>query len=249
MIRFAYRRADAVLAVGQTLLRALEAAGAQKRLCVVPNVIDSELFHPDPESRERSRGPQSVARILFVAALKGKRLKGVPYLLEALSGLAPRRTGWHLDLVGDGPERELFERRARELELSDRITFHGLKSRPEVAEFMRRASFLVVASVRETFSMVAAEALASGLPVLSTRCGGPEDFVTPEVGLLVPAEDPEALRAGLEDMLDRFESFQPERLAAYAAARFNRDRIGEELDAIYRECLRDRASVRGAGRE
>ncbi|MGH9367119.1 MAG: glycosyltransferase [Thermoanaerobaculia bacterium] len=247
MARFALRRADAVLAVGQTLLRALEAAGVRKRLRAVSNVIDTELFHPDRESRDR--GPEALARILFVAALKGRRIKGVPYLLEALSRLAPQRADWHLDLVGDGPERELFERRARELELSGRITFHGFKSRPEVAELMRRASFLVVASVRETFSMVAAEALASGLPVLATRCGGPEDFVTPEVGLLVPTEDPEALRAGLEEMLDRFERFRPARLAAYAAARFNARRIGEQLDAIYRECLQERVRPRGAGRE
>ena len=100
----------------------------------------------------------------------------------------------------------------------------------------------VLPSLFETFAAVAAEALASGTPVLATRCGGPEEFITDEVGMLVAPGDEEALYRGLDHMLNNLERYSPEYIQHYAHERFSAERVGEQLHATYLACLTKRRS-------
>jgi glycosyltransferase involved in cell wall biosynthesis len=92
---------------------------------------------------------------------------------------------------------------------------------------------LVLSSLCETFSAPAIEALATGIPVLSTRCGGPEEFITQDVGLLVAPADEESLYKGLEYMLDNLHLYSPQRISQYAAERFSPEVVGAKLHALY----------------
>lgn len=85
--------------------------------------------------------------------------------------------------------------------------------------------------------MVLVEALACGTPVVATRCGGPEDIVTEEVGVLVPPEDPAALAAGIAQVLDRRGEYDAAKLRAYALERFGLESVGKRLEALYEEAL------------
>jgi glycosyltransferase involved in cell wall biosynthesis len=234
--RHVFRSADAVLPVSDHLRASIESLGLRREFRVVPNVVDTSLFRV-PEGPRPASPAAAVKRILFIGLLDSKHKKGVPFLLEALAKLAPLRRDWHLDIVGDGPARESYVRRAAELEISQNITFHGELPKPAVAEKIHQAAFLVLPSLWETFSVVCAEALCAGVPVLSTRCGGPEEFVTPEFGTLVPAGDSEALYGGLMEMLDRFQRFDPRTLSEYGFRRFAPDVVGRQLDGVYRDCL------------
>ena len=100
---------------------------------------------------------------------------------------------------------------------------------------MRQSDLFILASMLETFSAASIEALASGTPVLATRCGGPEEFISAEVGRLVPPGDSRALFFALDEMLNNLTSFNPARLAQYAAERFSYQRVGAQFDSIYAE--------------
>jgi glycosyltransferase involved in cell wall biosynthesis len=234
--RRVFRSADAVLPVSDHLRQSIQSLGLRRPFRVVPNVVDTELFRL-AEGPRATRPSPATKRILFVGLLDSKHKKGVPFLLDALAKLAGRRRDWHLDIVGDGPARDEYARRAADLRLSDRITFHGQLPKRAVAERVRQAAFLVLPSLWETFSVVCAEALCAGVPVLSTRCGGPEEFVTPEFGMLVPAGDSEALYAGLIEMLDGLDRFDPKVLSSYALRRFAPDVVGRQLYDVYRDCV------------
>ncbi len=227
--RLAFRQADIVMPVSKSLQRAIEEYGIKARFQVVPNVVDTHLFYPDfsPQLKSQSK------RLLVVSLLDPSHKKGVPYLLHALSQLRQQRDDWHLDIVGDGPARAGYEHQAAGLGLADKITFHGLKPREEVAEFMRRADLFVLPSLFETFSAVTAEALATGTPVLATRCGGPEEFITDEVGVLVPPGDVDALRNGLHFMLDNLHLYLCKQISQYAMERFSPEPVGAKLHTVY----------------
>lgn len=89
----------------------------------------------------------------------------------------------------------------------------------------------------ESFGAVLVEALACGTPVVATRCGGPEDIVTDEVGILVPPEDPEALAVALESVLDHPERYEREVLRAHALARFGAPSVASRIGDVYARVL------------
>jgi glycosyltransferase involved in cell wall biosynthesis len=98
---------------------------------------------------------------------------------------------------------------------------------------MRQADLFVLSSLCETFSAPAVEALASGTPVLATRCGGPEEFVIKDVGLLVSPGDPESLCEGLDYMLDNLDLYSRRRISEYAIERFSAEHVGAQLHRVY----------------
>ena len=223
----AFRWASRVLPVSYVLQEAIERYGIRSRFQVVPNVVDTTLFSPCAQ-RRTDADPK---RLLLVGQLVP--VKGVPYLLHALSDLRKKRDDWHLDIVGDGDRRMEYEQLAGDLKLCDKVTFHGLKPKPEVAEFMRRADLFVLPSIFETFSAPAAEALATGTPVLATRCGGPEEFVVNDVGVLVTPGDADALCGGLDYMLDHLHRYSRREISQYARERFSLEVVGAKLHAVY----------------
>jgi glycosyltransferase involved in cell wall biosynthesis len=100
---------------------------------------------------------------------------------------------------------------------------------------MRRCGLLVVPSRRETFSLVTAEALASGLPVVATRCGGPEEIVTPDTGELANVDDAASLAIAIEKGLAR--KFDAQALRRYAVSRFGVDAAAERIRKLYERVL------------
>lgn len=228
LAKFVMNRVDVILPVSNSLKVSVCRYGIKGRFEIVPNAVDTSLFYPS----EKNQNKNHEKKILFVGSLKS--VKGLPFLFHALSKLGQRRTDWHLDIVGNGPPRRKYERMVVALGLTGKVLFHGLRSKEEVAEFMRKANFLVLPSLVETFGVVAAEALATGTPVLATRCGGPEEFVTDEVGLLIPPGDEDALYKALSYMLDNLNRYSSHRISQYARELFSAERLGMLLHTIYR---------------
>jgi glycosyltransferase involved in cell wall biosynthesis len=220
-------QANGVVAVSSALARDMAAAGVTRPVEVVPNVVDVTHFQPRPLP------PVPPFKVIAVGSLIARKDPGT--ILEAAACLARERPELEVrvTLVGSGPlEREL-RRKASALGLADRVLFTGDRSRPEVARELAAHHLLVVASRSETFSVVAAEALASGRPVVATACGGPEDFVTPEVGELVPIGDPRAMARAWASWADRLPAVDPSRIAGVAESRFAPQRVAARLLDLY----------------
>jgi L-malate glycosyltransferase len=227
--RFAFGRAGRVLPVCSFLQDAIEAYGVRADFEVVPNAVDSSVFFTDPR-RKRGRGPR---RLLFVGNLEPTEHKGFPTLVAALASLPGPRRNWHLDVVGDGPSRQHYERMVEAAGLTDAVTFVGRLSKPAVAETMRSADLFVLPSRFENLPCVIIEAMASGLPVLSTRVGGISEMVTDQDGILVPPADPAALAGALDRMLSSLDTYDSAQIAARAADRYSLTAIGNQLNSIY----------------
>lgn len=227
LARFAFAHADRVLPVSRAMQAAIEAYGMTANFEIVPNVVDTTLFHPAPQPKSTS-----TKRLLFVGLLDPLHKKGVPYLLQALAQLS--RRDWQLELVGDGPSRAAYERLAATLGLRAQVTFHGYQAKPRVAQLMRESQIFVLPSVVETFGVVLIEALASGLPVVATQTAGPSELIAEDVGMLVPPGDASALAAAINTMLDQHTHYVPQTLAAYANRHFGYAPVSRRLDRLYR---------------
>lgn len=230
--KFAFEQADLVCPVSENLKRNIESYGIRAQFCVLPNVVDTSLFAPG----DRASTKEDYRKCLLLVALLNP-IKGVPYLLEALTYLMERRNDFVLDIVGDGPNRSDYEKLATKLGLRNVVRFHGLKTKQEVAEFMRRADVFVLPSEWENLPCVIIEAMASGLPIVATNVGGIPEMVSNEVGILVPPKDSRALAQALNDVLEHLDHYQGEKIALHARQRFSYETVGKMLDNLYRKLI------------
>ncbi len=226
--RLAFKQAEFVLPVSMALQRGIEAYGLQARFQIVPNVVDMTLFHPAPRSNVLTR------RLLTVALLDPSHNKGIPVLLQALAQL--HRSDWQLDIIGDGPARAGYEQLVKDLNLADKIVFHGIKPKAQVAEFMQQADLFVLPSLWENLPCVLIEAMASGLPIVSTLTGGIPEIVDDEIGYLVPPGDVQALAEALMKMLANAQVWDRDRIVE-KAQRYTPKSIGGIIDTLYRQVL------------
>lgn len=226
------RAAASLLAVSTYVRRTMAAFGIDdERVRVVPVGVDGEMFRPgEPGARHWDQ-------VLYVGWIN--YTKGVDVLLRAMKLLDDRRIPGRLLLVGGAAYRhtrlqeEELRRLADSLDLGDRVTFVGRKPHAEVARLMAESAVVVLPSRDESFGAVLVEALASGTPVVATRCGGPEDIVTEAVGRLVPPESPEALADALAEVLSAPAHYPSQKLRNYVLAQFGWRGVVERLHRTY----------------
>lgn len=224
MLREAFQRAAAVVAVSDALATRIRACGLRCD-AAVPNAVDETRFTPAATDPAR--------RVLFTLGALVPQ-KGVDVLLRAFAQLPPPVV---LHVGGDGPERNALHALATTLGVADRVRFLGALRPEQTPAHFAACNAFVLASRHETFGVVLAEALMSGKPVVATRCGGPEDIVTPANGRLVPVEDPAALAAALQGVLQAPQAFDAAALRADAVTRFGLRAVGERVARVCEQAV------------
>lgn len=210
--------------------------GATDKLRVIPVGVDGTVFTKCEDGFQPHPN-----QILFVGAIRP--VKGVDVLLRAIRLLADSGRNVTLAVVGESyfrsyqREYDRLQQLVDDLQLRSRVNFVGKRRPPELVHCIQESAVLVLPSRAESFGMVLVEALACGRPVVATRCGGPEDIVSEEVGVLVPPGDPAALAAGITQVLDRRSEYDPAKLRAYALERFGLESVGKRLQGLYAEAL------------
>ncbi len=163
------------------------APGCEARMMVIPVPVDTALYHPSAETPGR--------RLVFLGRLSDPR-KNLGLLLEAFAMAGKKNPELGLTLIGSGGE-EMAARLASH-PLASRIEWLRDISESEKIGHLQRALALVIPSWQEGFGITGAEALACGTPVISTPCGGPQDFVIEgETGLLLKGFDGEEMAAAI----------------------------------------------------
>jgi glycosyltransferase involved in cell wall biosynthesis len=113
----------------------------------------------------------------------------------------------------------------------------GKRPNTEIPLWMNACDLVVLPSLSEGFGVVLIEAMACGKPVVATRCGGPEEIVTPETGILVPPGDEIALAKALHDVLSDQQRFDPQEIRRRAVDNYAYGNIASRITAVYREVL------------
>jgi MMP alpha-(1->4)-mannosyltransferase len=204
----------------------------QQRFKVIPNGIDTDLFHPIPEiKRERHR--------IIVTSSAETPLKGLHYLLEAVAEIS-RTRDIKLVVVGTLRKNGDTERHLTRLGIKKSVTFTGRIENDAFVRHYAKAFIAIVPSVYEGFGFPAGEAMACGLPVISTT-GGALPEVVGDAGILVPPANPVALVKAILVLLDH-----PELAEQMGRSGFNRvrdcftwKRAAEMTVEAYRETIGD----------
>jgi glycosyltransferase involved in cell wall biosynthesis len=199
---------------------------------IVPNGIKTEVFRPKPHiNREYNR--------IIVTNSADIALKGLYYLLKAISKISKNRE-IKLIVIGKPKKNGGIVKLVKELGIGSLITFTGRISEQEYVDQYARASIAVVPSVYEGFGLPAGEAMACGVPVISTT-GGALPEVVGDAGILVPPADPDALSMAITALLDNPERAKTLGQAGYARVHkfFTWKKAAQKTVRTYREVIRD----------
>lgn len=222
-LREAFAGAHAVIAVSPALAESMRALG-MRCTQVVPNGVDLARFAaPPPPAREP---------FTFFSLGGPSEHKGTDVLLRALAEPEMANAQFRV-VLGGGADASAYQRLAQQLGVASSIQWLGAVAPADVAQHMARCHALVQPSRHESFGVVLVEALASGRPVIATRCGGPESIVNEANGVLVEVGDVPALARAMRSMMDRAPHFDPAALRADAQQRFSAATVAHALADLY----------------
>lgn len=226
--RYLFRQAAAITAVSAHLAEGMKRLG----LCTDPDVVPNTV--PGTDRPLPPAGPKE--RFMVVADLVD-RTKNVSGVLRALKMARDEGSNANLDIIGDGRDGAELRALATALGSNGHVTWHGRLSNAEVLERMSGAGAVIINSHVETFSVVTGEALALGKPVIATRCGGPEGFITPVNGVLIPPGDDRALaRMILSFSRGEFHA-DPAIIRQSVSDRFSAPVVADRFMAVYERVL------------
>ena len=196
---------------------------------VLPNIVDCSDF-----ALPRNIDPNGPLELVTICALRpGKQIHIAAEALKLLMD-AGKLPAFRYTVIGDGAHAEIYKTTVRELGMEAYVDFVGTKTRQEIAQILSRSHMLLLPSEMETFGIPAVEALAAGVPVVCTRCKGPETYLTPECAELCAINDPQSMADAIERMLLRLSQLQESDLRA-AAARFHSSSVAALAMDLYKK--------------
>ncbi len=201
--RISAKRCAAINAISRDMKHWWIKSGAdQNKIMVRPYGVEVQLFYPRSDAKQHCQWSQTHQHILYVGRLS--REKGIDVLLKASVQVFHDLPTARLHIVGDGPERQQYEVFARQLDIADRVVFHGWISKVDLPSYYSAADVCVVPSYSEPLGRIILEAMACRTPVIGSRVGGIPDLVQPDkTGLLFDVGSVDQLQTKLKWLLNQ----------------------------------------------
>lgn len=219
------RRIHGFYAVSKGFAKIVENTGLVKVTGVLPNPIDTNLFSP-AQVKEESRC------FRIVTAGNVSHRKGTDLLFCALHKLIPE-IDWKLTLFGDTSQISKYGQWVNDKEFSQRLLLPGMVTQQELARVYSQSDLYVVSSRVETANVSMLQALACGVPIVTTSCGAPETLIDESVGIAVEKNDPHALAEGVRDVAICKKPYDPEKLYKFVVERYSKQVVAEKVFHAY----------------
>ncbi len=220
------RDAKSVTTVTDNLAKAMQNHDLKNdNYVVLPNVVNLDMFHITSKNN-------TPCKIIHVSCFEDKS-KNISGLLESLKIVEEKGIDFQCTLIGDGMDFNIMKAKAEELQLINKVSFTGLLEGQKLADELASGDFLVLSSNYENMPVVILEALASGLPVVSTNVGGIREMIDETKGILVEPRNKEALAEAIIKMIETHNDYDPNYLRMSVIERYGYESVGNFLDSMY----------------
>ncbi|MED4603297.1 N-acetyl-alpha-D-glucosaminyl L-malate synthase BshA [Paenibacillus validus] len=237
LIRYAINESDAVTAVSQDLIQETrQLLGIEKPIELAYNFVDKRVYYPREVTSLRKEFAHPDEKILIhISNFRPvKRVTDVVEIFDRVRKEMPAR----LLFVGEGPELSKVLCKVKELGLLDRVTFCGKQD--DVAQLLSLADLMLLPSEKESFGLVALEAMACGVPTIASNAGGIPELITHgETGYLAEIGDVEQMSQLAINLLKNESAYRTMREACLHRARYTfcNDVISRQYEALYYRVL------------
>ena len=232
IVKDALAEADEVIAVSKALAQKVEEKYSHNPI-VVPNFINFELFKPSSEKNEKFT-------FIYVGDLIER--KNVELLIDSFSKVNRFIPDSELVIIGDGPYIGVLKKLCKVKGINTRVRFKERLGQKKVARELGRSHCFVLPSRAETFGIVLVEALASGIPVISTTSGGSSDIVNEKNGILLSAFSSDEMSSAMLSIYDTLDKYPAHTLRQIAESRFSGRIISKVYSRVYENILQNSAN-------
>jgi len=223
-----YAAANGVISVSNALAQKIK-KNTGISSCVIPNIVDTEAFNSIERKQHDGFNFVSVSSLI--------EIKHIGDLVRAFKIVHEEFPDTKLCIIGDGRERENIKALIDNFHIGDSVRMTGTITRSEIANIFSEMDCFVLPSESETFGVAYIEAMAAGLPVIATKCGGPEDFVNSRVGCLVEKNDIDQLAEAMKKVLKSCNEYDKDYIKNYSETLFSPDAIAGSLTDYYNRIL------------
>ena len=212
------------IAVSQSLSNAIKCYFKELDFQIIPNIVDTDFFNLIVKKQKDD--------FQFINIAHLNKNKNQLHLIKSFTKVFKGNQFYKLLIVGQGPEKNNLQNWIDSNTMNSQIRLYGSASREEVRDLLHQSDCFVLSSKIETFGVVLIEAMSCGLPVLSTKCGGPESIVTnDDIGVLCSQEE-------LSDIMKEIstKTFSGDTIRKYVIDRFSKFSLTQQLKTIYFDC-------------
>lgn len=221
---FTYNKVNQLVTVSPVLREAVRNIYGIDSL-VISNFIDNEIRISTKKSELKEN-----RRFVFVSVAHNENRKRLDFLIKTFLNTFSENEA---QLIIVGKDTEELSSFIPEYLTQNQIQLLGSRPKEFIYSLFDESNAFVLPSLRETFGIVYAEALVAGLPVISTKCGGPEHFINKENGILIEVDNELQLNGALRYMYLNFKKFNIENIKNNAKARFSKSQIAREYYNLY----------------
>lgn len=220
----AYINSDAVIAVSPSLANKIEKEFGISPI-YIPNIVDTKIFKYTPKKYAEGFNFVSTGNLI--------RSKRMDLTIEAFSRAFKNNKNVTLTIFGEGPERTRLQELITRYDLNSKVFLKGMCPRDDIAKQLSKSDCFVLASQSETFGVAYIEAMAMGVPVIATKCGGPETFVNNDNGLIVSVDNIDELSNAMKYMYENIHNFDREKISRETTDLFGPEKVAQRIVEVY----------------
>jgi glycosyltransferase involved in cell wall biosynthesis len=225
----AYASIDKLITVSSTLKdNILRQVGFDS--FVVPNMVGKEFHYTNPKKKKKD-----TIQIITTGRLVPE--KHFDMLIQAVTNISS--IPLQLSIIGNGSEKLKLQQLVKKLQVADKVRLLGQKSKNEIVTLLQQSDIFVLPSQSETFGVAYIEALACGLPIIATDCGGPRDIVTKNNGLLIPINNQQALEHAIIQLTQNLNQYDRQAIATDCQNRFSVDTVAKHIAQILEQTIKE----------
>ena len=201
-----------------------------KRFDFVPNVYNNAVFHLPKDTKKLSK-PFTFINVSYFYPIKNHKR-----LINAFASLC-KEFDFSLKLVGSGDCLQEIKNLVDELGITRNVIFKGELNAYQVFAELVTSHAYVLSSDLETFNVSIVEAMACGIPVVSTKCGGPQNILDNDSIGVLTEQTVESLASGMKHVYENYSKFNPQDIAAYVERTYSMNAIGSKLHEIMKKVI------------
>jgi glycosyltransferase involved in cell wall biosynthesis len=227
-------KSDRVVAMSSHIAQAAREQGCRKDIEKIPH--GTNMFELKATVSIREKHGISPDKKICLSIQRLHPRKGMSYLIDSIPSVLHARDNVVWIIGGIGPQEQVLKQKVDEIGISEHVIFAGFVPDEQLASYYEQSDLFVLPTLYEAFGLVYVDALAKGLPIVTTSVGGALDIVQEHVGILVEPADSHKLAEALVLALDK--QWDRQKIREYAG-QYDWNRIVERYLDIYESLVRE----------